>query len=770
MNATQNQVSDGSLNIVNIGIKFFNQADISVSLGTAGPLTLGVDYVWNSGTAIKFLPTTNTPGGLVPNGIEVLIRRHTEDDEMLNIFDGGAPFSRAALDENFEQLLFLSQEFREGLGLDGLRNDLNMNGYKVTNVGPPLSAGDAANKGYIDSMMNRALRSNNDNLNALPAAAFRASKLLSFDASGQPVLVAPASGSATDLALSLANGTDPSKGANQVAYDPSNSVKQAIDALKAGAFPVVDSVAAIAALPVTGPKGAFALGFLANGLGGGMYRLRTGTLPTLVPGYTILASDGTSWWELLHNGTVDSSQFGCSTALANNATFMQNAINTVATFCGKLTIQTGTLTFTSPIEWKNGCIYEGRGVPELVSPGTKGTHFEYTGTADFSTIKNAINGSTSANIEISGIWFSSSTLGANNALLFDTASSVVLLTRCRFNSNAGGLIMDQSELWDVRFCSFLCSSSTSFGVWLVNGTDKNATSQQFFTNRICFWGCEWNGAAGAVAVYDDGGAVHAFVHCNFNACGTHIIHTAVTGLLIHGGEYEVCSAQMFIQRLIRKNGNASPASVGVVLEKAYLYNNANQTIYAAVTNAVTNLTIRDCEINTPSGNIPFTGLDQANITNLVLENNVQTGLGGGGALINNYYSNQTAIITWTGTTTNPAIGNGVLAAKVDRRGKEATFRLALQSGSTTTYGSGRYVFTLPFTLDSSANVLGEVGSCFLSIPGVGFYSMVARRIPGTNTVEVYNTGGTTTGPTTPGTWVSGTVLEFQIKVGCALPM
>ncbi|MGL4317112.1 MAG: glycosyl hydrolase family 28-related protein [Pseudomonas sp.] len=51
----------------------------------------------------------------------------------------------------------------------------------------------------------------------LPAAQ-RANLLLGFDSSGQPITVAPTSGSAADLAMLLANNTNPTKGAALVGY------------------------------------------------------------------------------------------------------------------------------------------------------------------------------------------------------------------------------------------------------------------------------------------------------------------------------------------------------------------------------------------------------------------------------------------------------------------------------------------------------------------------------------------------------------------------
>lgn len=52
----------------------------------------------------------------------------------------------------------------------------------------------------------------------LAPAVSRANQLMGFDSAGNPVAVAPSSGSAADLALSLLNSTDPAKGAGQVGF------------------------------------------------------------------------------------------------------------------------------------------------------------------------------------------------------------------------------------------------------------------------------------------------------------------------------------------------------------------------------------------------------------------------------------------------------------------------------------------------------------------------------------------------------------------------
>ena len=60
----------------------------------------------------------------------------------------------------------------------------------------------------------------------LVPAVSRANMLLGFDSSGNPIAVAPVSGSASDLAMDLANSADPAKGAGMIGW-----MKQAVGAV-----------------------------------------------------------------------------------------------------------------------------------------------------------------------------------------------------------------------------------------------------------------------------------------------------------------------------------------------------------------------------------------------------------------------------------------------------------------------------------------------------------------------------------------------------------
>jgi len=51
--------------------------------------------------------------------------------------------------------------------------------------------------------------------------------------------------------------------------------------------------------------------------------------------------------------------------------------------------------------------------------------------------------------------------------------------------------------------------------------------------------------------------------------------------------------------------------------------------------------------------------------------------------------------TWTAVSVNPAIGNGTLSANWRRRGDTAEVTYLITMGSTSTYGTGDWIFTLP---------------------------------------------------------------------------
>jgi hypothetical protein len=113
-------------------------------------------------------------------------------------------------------------------------------------------------------------------------------------------------------------------------------------------------------------------------------------------------------------------------------------------------------------------------------------------------------------------------------------------------------------------------------------------------------------------------------------------------------------------------------------------------------------------------------------------------------------------VTWTGSGGNPAIGNGTIEGLYSVVGKHVTARIKVVMGSTTTFGTGNWSFTLPSAsdLESSGSAHGFDGTTRYS-GGLLFAT--------TSTVQVFVSGGSTLwGPTSPHTWATGDILVITV--------
>lgn len=124
MYSRQEHLSDGTLLVVDLSIGYIRRSDIRVLLDKVKT----DDWVWiPSQDAIRF-PTP------IPAGVLVTITRSTQMDQVINVFDKGASFTNRAMDTDFRQMLYLAQEYTEGAGIKDFYNDLNMHGFKITDL------------------------------------------------------------------------------------------------------------------------------------------------------------------------------------------------------------------------------------------------------------------------------------------------------------------------------------------------------------------------------------------------------------------------------------------------------------------------------------------------------------------------------------------------------------------------------------------------------------------------------------------------------------
>lgn len=193
MYSVQEETSDGTLDRVVLGIDFIDTSHIHVFRSDIETeLAVGVDYTWDGDTAINLSVT-------VPTGVVVTLLRRTLYNTMLNVFSGGAPFTRVVLDENFEQILMISQEATESsLTYDYYRN-LNLHNHRILSIGSPIADTDAASKIYVDTLRD----SLSEGLEAADAAlSLRVTALEGRDVTGKVAVSYTATGGETVISPS----------------------------------------------------------------------------------------------------------------------------------------------------------------------------------------------------------------------------------------------------------------------------------------------------------------------------------------------------------------------------------------------------------------------------------------------------------------------------------------------------------------------------------------------------------------------------------------
>lgn len=156
-------------------------------------------------------------GDPVAKGRVIKIFRQTELRYPLVDYRDLQSVSEVDLDMANRQAVFLAQEVQDTasstIALDGSDNyDMKMR--RLVNVATGVDDTDAVNMLQLQHAIRIPLTE--APIPALPAPAERANKVLTFDSAGIPILVAPASGSAAELAMSLARTDRADAGAGVV--------------------------------------------------------------------------------------------------------------------------------------------------------------------------------------------------------------------------------------------------------------------------------------------------------------------------------------------------------------------------------------------------------------------------------------------------------------------------------------------------------------------------------------------------------------------------
>lgn len=135
----QEQVKPAGTQDIQCDIEYLDKSYIHVYLDGAETTA----FTWTSTTNIRL----NSP--LSVETVVLLIRK-TKREYLYIEFASGAPFIEGNVDTQNTQFLHLAQELVEGRSIEGFYGDINMHGYRITNLGTPVDSADAANKEYVD--------------------------------------------------------------------------------------------------------------------------------------------------------------------------------------------------------------------------------------------------------------------------------------------------------------------------------------------------------------------------------------------------------------------------------------------------------------------------------------------------------------------------------------------------------------------------------------------------------------------------------------------
>lgn len=160
MATTQNTFNGNGSNLgpFSFTFKWLESTDIKVSVGgvlkTAGTHynLQGLNYTTKTGGQVLF-----TAGNAPPVGTNnIRIYRDTDDEALSAVFSSGSAIRAKDLNDNFTQNLYVTQEVNNNaVSIDGsnaMVGDLNLGGYKITNLATPVAGTDAANRSFVEGV------------------------------------------------------------------------------------------------------------------------------------------------------------------------------------------------------------------------------------------------------------------------------------------------------------------------------------------------------------------------------------------------------------------------------------------------------------------------------------------------------------------------------------------------------------------------------------------------------------------------------------------
>lgn len=229
---------------------------------------------------------------------------------------------------------------------------------------------------------------------------------------------------------------------------------------------------------------------------------------------------------------------------------------------------------------------------------------------------------------------------------------------------------------------------------------------------------------------------------------------AGTGDPIDGTAAQAKTALAITASDISNFDEAAQDAVGGILASSgqidFVYSDATPSITAGIANdAVTNARLANMAQATIKGRA--TGAGTGDPTDLTADQVL--------AILATGTANWSAYTTtWSTSGTQPAIGNGTLAAAFARVGNTIHFQIALTAGSTTTFGTNPWLFTMPVTA-----LTGTYGVGSARLVDISTGNQYGRYVSMNSTTQVFMLGEAASSfvtATVPFTWANGDLLTL----------
>ena len=424
--------------------------------------------------------------------------------------------------------------------------------------------------------------------------------------------------------------------------------------------------------------------------------------------------------------TVSVLDFGADpTGVADSTTAITNAVTAVQTG-GSLYFPVGTYLTTGVTINKSITIY-GDGIGSTIKCNTTGIGINI----NFAT-QTQVN-----RVMISSLDFTNGT-NTPSAFISNTNALNTLIEKCNFigvtatycivNTSSYGII--------IRECTF--DDITGSGIQFQENTGLTNYS---YACRVI--DCDFTIVSNQAVNYQ-GGNPGYFESCIFENCG---------GVAVQLGSGDNSLGTTFTNCYWEANTGVDLFFTSTYVNTAVIINatftgtpqidlgsNTKLTIIGANAGGGSNI----CQIsgNTNSSVVLLNAPNYANYSNLA-----------GWTYIANEGNPTSYTPTWSADSVNPAIGNGTLTGSYQRIGNIVNYVIALTTGTTTTYGTGAWFFSLPF----APIVSGSTGTATINLISMG---QTTPTIASNSNIYVLTSSGKVSS-TVPITWNSGETLYIS---------